>query len=510
MKDNYKMAKKTLSKQFKKIVVSWKLINSKVFLFLLLFCLLNLSIIYKAKSQENLEVLWRSTIKNYLNDPLWTERDAYDAGHYLMVPIHAAFLLENEDWINDFCQHINRFIQYGFEEFRKIESTGNRLQYLYFLSRFLVLAETSKRSYLIPDKLPDFIYKEIESIWIMPAWFWGREPFPNGMKERILYKLEKQNLPFSYYQAIIDYEIYVFAIAADLKRYEETSKIEKGWLLITEILDISYRVFSQEGVFQLDGGWLFQPGIWKDHPDYVYAGQDAVLPNLSQKPVGDIAVNTSHSHRLPLWLISLQNAYSKDSEEYNLYSKIRRALAKQFYGKVLVPPSDDCDFYRTTNFMDGKNGVYRYNYQTLGENKGYGPYQLSGTMLLGWWTFLYSGKEYELYSHLTNQFPLSAESMEIYGGTGTTRERHPLLMNTQYTNGMLELITSLSAEIQKSKGDIDKNQIIDLSDLKIIIGNFGREDINAIIASPDVNQDGIVDILDILYIIILMQRFSYR
>jgi hypothetical protein len=100
--------------------------------------------------------------------------------------------------------------------------------------------------------------------------------------------------------------------------------------------------------------------------------------------------------------------------------------------------------------------------------------------------------------------------MEIYGGTGTTRERHTLLMNTQYTNGMLELITSLSAEIQKSKGDIDKNQIIDLSDLKIIIGNFGSKDINTIIVNPDLNQDGIVNILDILYIAILMQRFSYR
>ena len=37
--------------------------------------------------------LWNKTIKSYLLDDLWLEQDIYDAGHYLMVPLHAAFLL---------------------------------------------------------------------------------------------------------------------------------------------------------------------------------------------------------------------------------------------------------------------------------------------------------------------------------------------------------------------------------------------------------------------------------
>ncbi len=41
--------------------------------------------------------LWEKAISPYLQDPLWISRDIYDAGHYLMVPLHAAFLFKNSD-----------------------------------------------------------------------------------------------------------------------------------------------------------------------------------------------------------------------------------------------------------------------------------------------------------------------------------------------------------------------------------------------------------------------------
>ena len=35
--------------------------------------------------------LWDATVAPYLRDDLWTDREAYDAGHFLMVPLHGAF-----------------------------------------------------------------------------------------------------------------------------------------------------------------------------------------------------------------------------------------------------------------------------------------------------------------------------------------------------------------------------------------------------------------------------------
>lgn len=48
--------------------------------------------------------------------------------------------------------------------------------------------------------------------------------------------------------------------------------------------------------------------------------------------------------------------------------------------------------------MDGSNGVlYRWNYSSLGEGKEYGPYELSGTFTIGWWTFLGTDRVKEIY-----------------------------------------------------------------------------------------------------------------
>ena len=58
--------------------------------------------------------------------------------------------------------------------------------------------------------------------------------------------------------------------------------------------------------------------------------------------------------------------------------------------------------------MDGSNGTYR---------DIYGPFELSGTLLLGWWCFLESGQEYQLYSSLIDQFPFSEQFQDIYLGS---------------------------------------------------------------------------------------------
>jgi hypothetical protein len=94
--------------------------------------------------------------------------------------------------------------------------------------------------------------------------------------------------------------------------------------------------------------------------------------------------------------------------------------------------------------MDGWNGVYRYGYITQGEGKGYGPYELSGTMLLGWWSFLPGEKIRDVYCYISSRFPLSEEEIKVYLGPDTTRDRHPSIKSrAQFEDGLLELISKL-------------------------------------------------------------------
>jgi len=392
--------------------------------------------------------LWNETVKPCLEDPLWLERDIYDAGHFLMVPLHAAFLNDQELWQNQFAQHFQRFVK-AYPE-HVAQGRLNRLHYLYLASRFLVLAVEKGRQDLIPPQLPSILYAEIKDLWQdNPAWEWNRDPFPGGIRARVLWKLNHKDVKQSYYRAIIDEELFLFAIAANLHAYERVSGLEDSPML-TDILDVAYRVFQQEVVLQEDGGWLFQPGIWTDHHDYAYAGRKEKAPGMEPLPVPGMAWDSSHSHRFPLWLTSLAGAYSPGSNERRFYNHLKAGLEKHLFNEVLVPRAEDSRGYRMRNFMDGRNGVYRWNYQTLQESDGYGPYQLSRTLLLGWRVFLGSdsggtSRILEVYRDIASEYPYVVEVLALYKPK-TTRESHPLISN--FTSGFRELIVRLAGKLE--------------------------------------------------------------
>ena len=85
-------------------------------------------------------------------------------------------------------------------------------------------------------------------------------------------------------------------------------------------MEMAFAVYSKYVVFPGDNRWLFQPGVWRDHPDYLYAGNDNLGENLLPMPVDDIAEDTSHSHRYPVWLESLRNASGTMTIEANTTS----------------------------------------------------------------------------------------------------------------------------------------------------------------------------------------------
>lgn len=170
--------------------------------------------------------------------------------------------------------------------------------------------------------------------------------------------------------------------------------------------------------------------------------------DLLRKPIKDVAMDTSHSHRFPLWLTSLAGAYPVGSDERAFYEELLMGLGEQFVREVLVGPTDDFPSYRTANFMDGRNGVYRWNYATQGPNNGYGPYELSGTLCLGWWTFLGTPEVKEMYATMAELSPLPNDVLDVCMGPGTTRKRYWLLNGSRpYVNGCAQLISILASTI---------------------------------------------------------------
>ncbi|WP_286883261.1 hypothetical protein [Aneurinibacillus sp. UBA3580] len=344
----------------------------------------------------------------------------YDAGQLLMVPLHAAFTLHERNWMQQFSGHFAReFARFeAAQRNEKAEDRLGRLQYVYLSSRFLVLAAQSGKEELIPTYLPSVLYREVERVWKQePAWQWGRKPFAGGMKERVLWKLSDPKTKKNYEKAITDEELFLFAIAADLRTYErETFNGSIESPLITDVLTVADKAFRKGVKFRGKGRWVFQPGVWSDHPDYLYAGRREKKRNMKPAPVKDIAWDTSHSHRFPLWLLSLSQAQKEDSPQRSFYETLRKGMEKQFYEQVLVQPTREFPAYRTKNFIDGRNGVYRWGYQSLGPNNGYGPYELSGTLLLGWWTFLDSDRIRHVYGKMAHQLPSIVSVAGIYNG----------------------------------------------------------------------------------------------
>ena len=396
--------------------------------------------------------LWDKTVKLYLNDNLWNDNEMYDAGHSLMVPLHAAFLLHNEDWQHDFFVHFTRFMNEDHSSFisSNEDSDLSREHYLYLASRFLILAAQRNRQELVPIGLVERLQREIEILWKeKPAWWYEPRYFQGGISERLQWKLRQTETQFSYYRAITDHEMFLFAIAADLRTYEILTKPKGSWNKInTDILEMAYKVLKQRIVYIGEGGMLFQPGVWRDHPDYIYAGNNDKKLEIPQCPIADISEDSSHSHRWPVWLISVGNAYDKNDQHSIYYHMLKKKLEYQFYNKVLVKPTADFPCWRVVNFMDGRNGIYRWNYETCGNGNGYGPYELSGILIEGWWGLLGTERLRLVYWEISHCFPLADSVIHTYTGPNTSRERNILTKWPDFfMNGFGELNVRLASKM---------------------------------------------------------------
>lgn len=360
--------------------------------------------------------LWNELITTGLQTSLWKKDSAYHSGHFYMIPLHASFRLNQPEWQKQFAAHFRKFAEHGIHE---VETTRlYRLQYYYLASWFMLLAAESGQNELIPPNLFNIVYTDINNLWNKdkaPVWKWEGAAVTHfdNLRSRIVWKLHNDDVPEKTYQrAIIDAENFTFAIAANLKSYlVATSNRNAAYnTMLDDMLNIAKEVFENRAVWNNDGGWLFQPGYWANHKDFVYAGNHH-KNNPIPMPVENISEDVSHSHRMALWLTSLSKATGE-----KLYDSLRTGLEYQFLTHVLIPPSDSINTYLTYNFMDGYNGLYRWNYNKDKPNTGYGAYELSGTILLGWWAFLESSRIADVYCELYERTPIPSHLIALYQG----------------------------------------------------------------------------------------------
>jgi hypothetical protein len=398
-------------------------------------------------SEQN---LFQKTVKPRLARDQWTTPARYDAAYLFMLPLHAAFERNYPEGQQEFADQVARFIADRATVQLNPDAQISWLQYFYFLSRFLVLAADHGRTDLIPRELPGALHGWLTQLWTKgPAWQWFRKPFPGGVKERVEWKLGKQPGPGgkAFEHAILDQELYLFAIGADLRHYGHTvgSKLEKDPVL-EELDRFSKKVYDDRVRWNSDSGWTFQPGIWRDHPDHVYECRTEKQPGL--QPCARIggSEDASHTHRFPLWMRSLLEAAPAQSPERAYYTRLLWGLEKQFFDRVLVNPSPEFAGYRLRNYMDGENGMYRWGYKQFGPDQGYGPYELSFALLSSWWGFLPGPRARELFGNVTKEFPLSPQLLQVYMGP-PPKGRPAGKPNGILVDGTAKFLCMLAAEL---------------------------------------------------------------
>ena len=388
------------------------------------------------------EALYEKTVSQLLTEDLWTPRDMYDASHCLMVPMHYAFASGDQDKISAFHQFFTRFYEdisgqdtYAFSQQRY---SVDKIQFLYFCCEYLRLCAHTGAYSLAPAGLYDYLYREIEYLFTESPANWGVE---KNTQTHIEQAVMGKEYAYHYYAGLSDSDLYPLAALCDLRVVAILSG-EEDTELMEEAAFLAYAVFASPDLITETekGGWLMQVGVWNDYPDFQYAGNQEVTPDIQPDPREDIVFDSSHFTRYALWLSSFQLAQTY-REQYDLLKLRREQLANQLVNYV-VQYVDGAPLAST--FMDGTCGVYRYREET---GVGLQGYSLSGTLLMGWWSFLEDPKIDQLYQDLLAQFPMTAGLQNPYFDYATTREQNPFFdMDTSFENGMMECMTMLASK----------------------------------------------------------------
>ena len=391
-----------------------------------------------ASREDGITGLWC----DYLADPLWSERDAYDAAHMLMIPLEYSFAFDNPTLKGCFADYVDR-LEKAVKADKVHPGRLNWLQHLHLVARYLVLEGDVDAA--------DWVLDEFNRYWLEePAWLWDRKPFL-GIRERIEWKLaaSDEDLQRSYHNVIFDEDYFAVILGIDLYGlYSQAGRFAECGQACLQAKDLFLRIFT-ERVEWRGKGWLIDVGRWDDHRDFAYA--EYYRPPVSKKGkalppqprVGGV-IDSSHAHRYPSWLRSARLALG---EEDKLVPLLQQGLIYQLMHVMWVGNQGNVPILN--NYMDGHNGWFRWSYETHQDGaNGYGPYALSGTFAFGWWALLGDDEVSAQYMRLANAYPLSEADLNLYVDS-STRDRHPLVSNRWRNGMMVDLARKASALAKK-------------------------------------------------------------
>lgn len=393
----------------------------------------------KVKNEKILITLKKSIrtdqFKTLLSDSLWCKRDAYDAAHNLMIPLHYSFISNDTSLQEAFHKHVNQFLKAEKNGSIKIEGL-KELQYLSLLSRYLNLAPSNSP---LSTELFEFLNDRFDYYWThKPAWQWGRDDFPGGIKERITWKLTHSDSTYHYYNVLHDADFYVIGLAADLLNYtpqKDTSRSRK----FEEAVNLFFEILNQR-LDKTSRGWVFQKNMWQDHRDYAYSGYVTKPEQDDKKHVADnIQADASHSHRWPLWLYQVGQVRKVKTLQKRLKRQLLQVVIEdELSHKVGIP--------LLNNYMCGNNGYFRWKYKTH-KSAGYGPYELSGTFGLGYWSLLKGNEISNYYILLSKAYPLRDSYRRLYEPV-SNRNRNDIFINA-HNNGLRKEIAQMAAFLSR-------------------------------------------------------------
>lgn len=368
--------------------------------------------------QDGEEPFANSIIMDLLDEDLWNARDIADASHVLMMPMHYVFKNNNQVGIQKYTEFFQRFVDTpaGFSELSRLQ----RMQFLYLATQFMKLGGEV-------DGLKEIVLENASADLAAVA-TWKVEP---TVKEHFIQVLAHKEYKYSYYSLIVDADFYTLACLCDLAYLgEKNDDISFAVKYVGELFaDPLINTETGEGRY-----WLFQVGVGKDYKDYAYAGHEEAYEGMESLRKEDIVCDSSHFRRMPLWLISFKDA----QEDSRLFEKRIMQLGNLFSEKVLQRSEG---FWVTTTYIDGSNGVFRYNYHNDGNSiQGYD--QSGGTLFLGYWIMLENKKIKAVYEEILEMLPLSADEENPYFDNGiTVREQNPIMdRNACWSNGLMETL----------------------------------------------------------------------
>lgn len=321
-------------------------------------------------------------------------------------------------------------------------SRTNRLQWLYLCSQYLALTSSFK-SYnimFILDLLNICIDQASDNLYKTQA-TWKTE---RTVEEHLKQVLAGKQYKYHYFSLITDGDGFTLAILSDavyaarMNKCAVTEEMSNAVQLAYDIYDSPLLNTKTD-----EGGWLFQVGVGQDYRDFIYAGNTDITEDMQPNPREDIVSDVSHFRRNAFFLTSHLSAQESDDGKAIFRRRLKQLGAQ--LRKCIVKVDGN---WVQTSFMDGTNGVYRYEYHE--EGVGHSNYSHSASLVQGWWAVLDESWLFDVYKDILEGFPWTQDVTNPYWDIITVREQNPYFdCDTAWEKGWYDFVVKCAVQISK-------------------------------------------------------------